>query len=258
MPKDTDDARAPAWLEPDACVRSARPSSSASRASSPTATRSTSSRCCGRRWSRTFATRGRLAARRMAQLLRGDRSGRRPPRRLRSAWRAGRRRAAAFRPENHAYAAHRLPLYSHLRYLTVPRRGRADPAESLGVSLAKWWLGAAWTDGPAPTFDPGASARWWLPDHPSPGGGGRQTGEMGLGLLGRDRDRQPCPHGRRLDLATRLGDVGPGSPQLARVACLASRGLSRPNGGAQIRLCHHPGLRRRTARALVRLLVARR
>ena len=83
-------------------------------------------------------------------------------------------RKADFRPRNLGYAAHPVPLYSHLRYLTVPRRGRADPAESLGVSLAKWWLGAAWTDGPAPTFDPGASARWWLPDHPSPGGGGRQ------------------------------------------------------------------------------------
>jgi hypothetical protein len=66
-----------------------------------------------------------------------------------------------FRPRNMGFAAHWLPLFSHLRYLSVPRRNRDRATSSLSGRLARWWLdSASAAPDEQPTFEPGSDARW--------------------------------------------------------------------------------------------------
>lgn len=75
-------------------------------------------------------------------------------------------REAPFRPRNIGFAAHWLPLFSHLRYLSVPRRNPRRAADSLAGRLARWWLdGALAPPDRQPAFEPGDDRRW-LTDAP--------------------------------------------------------------------------------------------
>lgn len=66
-----------------------------------------------------------------------------------------------FRPRNIGFAAHWLPLYSHLRYLSVPRRDGDSAFGSLAGKLAGWWLRSAHAPlAEQPKFEPGSDARW--------------------------------------------------------------------------------------------------
>ena len=48
---------------------------------------------------------------------------------------------AELKPVNVSYAASRIPLWSHLRYLTVPGKDDDAARNSLGTRLARWILG---------------------------------------------------------------------------------------------------------------------
>ena len=72
---------------------------------------------------------------------------------------------AVFRPKNIGYAAHSIPLLSHLRYLTVPSDSGERKTDSLSARLARWWLDVAWPqDQKAPEFALGDRMRWLEPD----------------------------------------------------------------------------------------------
>lgn len=70
-----------------------------------------------------------------------------------------------FKPKNIGYAAHWIPLFSHLRYLTAPSDSGERKTDSLSARLARWWLDAAWPqDQKAPEFALGDRMRWLKPD----------------------------------------------------------------------------------------------
>ena len=114
---------------------------------------------------------------------------------------------------NVSYAAHRTPLYSHLRYLSTPRRGRPGADDTLSTRLAAWWLDAAEYCAARPCLgSPPAQA--------SAGSGpmrGR-CGHLGRGQLGCGGDPRPRAH--RTD-HVRIVPLRPPGPNWARMGGLA-------------------------------------